>query len=68
MYLPLISLSVSFFVHYKTPQFMIFILYHKLRCLNSSLSTVCDAQKERLENEGVVVDGDKVDLKKYLWK
>ena len=27
-----------------------------------------DAQKERLENEGVVVDGDKVDLKKYLWR
>ena len=27
-----------------------------------------DAQKERLENEGVVVDGGKVDLKKYLWR
>ena len=27
-----------------------------------------DAQKERLENEGVVVDGDKVDLEKYLWR
>ena len=25
-------------------------------------------EKERLENEGVVVDGDKVDLEKYLWR
>ena len=26
------------------------------------------AQTHRLEKEGVVVDGDKVDLEKYLWR
>ena len=27
-----------------------------------------DVQKERLENEGVEVDGDRIDLEKYLWR